>query len=39
VKQYLKIALEDYFQDENKEAFCQALEDVAKAKVENIKTC
>ena len=32
-EQYLKIALEDYFQDGNKEAFYQALEDVVKANI------
>ena len=33
VELYLKVALEDYFQDGNKEAFYQALEDVVKANV------
>ena len=32
-EQYLKITLEDYFQDGNKEAFYQALEDVVKANI------
>lgn len=32
-EQYLKIALEEYFKDGNKEAFYQALEDVVKSGV------